>query len=319
MRVPDLLTKCVAFVMYLPKGKTDLQYAGTSFLVQVPLTEPGRALQYMVTAWHVIAEISRKSQDGFVYIRVNRENGEITQVKGRVADWRKHPADPFIDVAATPWQPHDFDESVQPPKATLAPMDLIPVGTNLFATSEVIATHKIGIGDDVFCIGLFSRFVGEAKNFPILRFGAVALMPDEPIPTKYFGNVEGFLIEVRSVGGLSGAPVFVYSTSPRLVGRDEIRREAVFYLLGLVHGHWETTEKKRSPRRQRSLRLKQGSDPHEEKLNVGIAVGIPAQKILEVIEHPDFLRMRREVEETGHASLTRRSVDGPDGKPKGSG
>jgi hypothetical protein len=103
--------------------------------------------------------------------------------------------------------------------STLTKVDLVPIGVELFATSEKIREHDIGIGDALFCTALFSRFVGTAKNLPIVRMGVIALMPDEPVPTKKFGNVEAFLIEIRSLGGLSGSPVFLYHVGPRLVGK----------------------------------------------------------------------------------------------------
>lgn len=293
MRVPDTLARCVAFVMYKPRGREELAYAGTCFLVQVPISTPGRAMQYMVTAWHIVAEIMQRTADGLVYVRANRLDGDITHVKSRVSDWHRHPSDTLVDIAATPWQPHDIDDSVQPPRATPAPMDLVPVGTDVFATPEKIASNKIGIGDEILCIGLFSRFVGTGKNLPILRAGVIALMPAEPVPTKYFGNIEAFLIEVRSVGGLSGSPIFLLSTSPRVVAKDEVKREGLFMLVGLVHGHWDTPDTLPST----------DAVVSEERLNVGIAVGIPASKILEVLDHPEFKRMREELERTGQARL----------------
>jgi hypothetical protein len=292
VRIPDILAKCVAFLMYKPKDSDELAYAGTCFLAQVPLKANGRATYYLVTAWHVIAEITRRSGDGIAYIRVNRENGEITHVKGALKNWRRHPTDTLVDVAACPWQPYDIDDTADPPKTTLAPMDLIPVGTDLFANAEQFKSNRIGIGDHVICIGLFSRFVGTDKNMPIVRFGQIALMPDEPVPTKYFGNMEAFLIEVRSVGGLSGSPIFLYSTTPRFIATNDVRREGLFLLLGLVHGHWDTPEAPTS-----------AAVPSSERLNVGIAVAIPAQKILEVLDHPDFIRMRAEIDATGKARL----------------
>ncbi len=37
--------------------------------------------------------------------------------------------------------------------------------------------------------------------------GNIAMMPDEPVRTS-IGMMESYLIEVRSIGGLSGAPRF---------------------------------------------------------------------------------------------------------------
>jgi hypothetical protein len=78
----------------------------------------------------------------------------------------------------------------------------------MFADTETIAHHDLGVGDEVFITGLFTKVTETTKNIPIVRTGTVAMMPGEEIP---FGNnlIEAYLIESRSIGGLSGSPVFV--------------------------------------------------------------------------------------------------------------
>lgn len=287
MRVPDLISKCVAFVMYKKRGAGNLSYAGTCFLVQYALSKPGKAMQYLVTARHVIAHIMEASEDGKVFIRANREDGEIVCVEGHCRDWWRHPVDSSIDVAVCPWQPQErYEDDVK-----LTKMDLIPIGLDLFAVNEKIQEHDIGIGDEVFCTGLFSKFVGNAKNLPIVRMGTIALMPDEPVPTKKFGDIEAFLIEIRSLGGLSGSPVFLYHMGPRLVGKS-VSNSGLFFLLGLVHGHWDAPDEKPG-----------ANSVAEERLNLGIAIVVSAQKIVEVLNHPDLIAMRSEVEQFGKARL----------------
>jgi hypothetical protein len=50
---------------------------------------------------------------------------------------------------------------------------------------------------------------GRQRNIPIVRIGNVASMPHEPVATKNRGAIEAYLVEARSVGGLSGSPVLV--------------------------------------------------------------------------------------------------------------
>ena len=45
-------------------------------------------------------------------------------------------------------------------------------------------------------------------NLPIVRLGAIAAMPGEYIKTDW-GCLRAYLIEARSIGGLSGSPVFI--------------------------------------------------------------------------------------------------------------
>ena len=85
----------------------------------------------------------------------------------------------------------------------------VPVG--MFADEKVIKQRHIGVGDEVFITGLFTKVQETTKNIPIVRTGTVAMIPGEKIP---FGDnlIEAYLVEARSIGGLSGSPVFVRET-----------------------------------------------------------------------------------------------------------
>lgn len=54
------------------------------------------------------------------------------------------------------------------------------------------------------------------------------MIPSELIHTDKLGDIEVYLIEARSIGGVSGSPVFV---------RESFPRAGKHYLLGLMHGH----------------------------------------------------------------------------------
>ena len=66
----------------------------------------------------------------------------------------------------------------------------------------------------------------------------------------------------------------------------------MFYLLGLLHGHWETPEE---PATSEIF----GS----EKLNLGIGVVVPAGKVLEVLDQPTLEAFREEVGRVGRAKI----------------
>lgn len=273
MRVPDIVQKCVGFLMYRGKRRDGPELAGTAFLVQYPIAVTGKALLYLVTAYHVIAHVIQHSVDGKVWLRANLKDGRIINIETHASDWYRHPTDTSVDVAVLPWQP-TLEQGWQ--------LDLVPIGTNdLFGTEENLRAADVGIGDDIFITGLFSRFIGNESNLPIIRMGSIALIPREPVSTK-FGDMEAVLVEVRSIGGLSGSPVFVYHFGPRIV-KPETR--GVFYLLGLVHGHWDMPTD-----------ASQDSAFDSERLNMGIAIVVPAQKIMEVINHPRLQEFRAVVE-----------------------
>jgi hypothetical protein len=88
---------------------------------------------------------------------------------------------------------------------------------------------------------MFVGRIGEQRNIPVLRIGTIAAMRDEPLRTQY-GYHEAFLVEARSIDGLSGSPVCVHLPVGRLLPRnmafmpDPNHRELGFYLAGMVLG-----------------------------------------------------------------------------------
>ena len=80
----------------------------------------------------------------------------------------------------------------------------------MVATDKVINDNAIGVGDEVFLTGLFANHIGQQRNLPIIRVGNIALMPEEPVQHPSLGPIDAYLIEARSIGGLSGSPVFVH-------------------------------------------------------------------------------------------------------------
>jgi hypothetical protein len=187
------------------------------------------------------------------------------------ADWQLFHVhnDDSVDVAVFPWAP---------------PTDVVDykfVSTKMFLTDEVIKEKSIGPGDEVFITGLFSRHSGNARNIPIVRMGNVAMMPDEPVPTS-IGPMDAHLIEARSIGGLSGSPVFVRET--RQFGLGNI------YLLGLMHGHWDI-----APKTINDMVVADEDRPGSS-VNMGIAIVVPARKILEVINSPELADLRANAE-----------------------
>jgi len=137
---------------------------------------------------------------------------------------------------------------------------------------------------------LFSKFHGKIKNIPIIRVGNIAMMPEEKIFVgNDLGEIEAYLVESRSIGGLSGSPVFVYLGNMRPkngtwnLGGDQ----KLFYLLGLMHGHWDIEEDKIDIVVE---------DKVKDELNTGIAVVVPASKILEVLDYQEFVEDRKKFE-----------------------
>jgi hypothetical protein len=156
--------------------------------------------------------------------------------------------------------------------------------------ADRIERYRIGLGDEVYVTGMFVSHLGEKKNLPIVRIGTIAAMPEEPLKTKY-GTHDAFLIEVRSIDGLSGSPVCVnlehrripYTMpAPPLPHPGEIRHLTFFVgmVLGynLVHNPLDQIE---------IVRTRQGKDIKEDAIvpmNTGIAVVLPVWQIIEAID-----------------------------------
>ena len=148
-----------------------------------------------------------------------------------------------------------------------------------FATEETLLENAIGIGEDLFVVGLFKMHAGDSKNIPIVRAGNIAAMPEEPIKTAEYGMMEAYLVESRFIGGLSGSPVFVYLGDSRIIGGTvRLGIGPRFVLLGLIHGHWNWP----------TSDIETDALFSEEKLNVGISIVVPAQRIIEVLELPQI-------------------------------
>jgi len=279
MRVPDEIHKCVVFVgVNVPSGnggEDTLSYGGTAFIVALRM-DPSTRFTYLVTAKHVADAIEGKD----FWVRANTKDGGSQIISGRGVHWWKHPTDAAADVAVFPWSPPDD-------------LDVERVMVPSVLTPEMMRDKNIGIGDEVFITGLFSFALGKDRNMPIVRTGNIAMIPEDKIETGY-GDADIYLVEVRSIGGISGSPVFVRQTvfldvhvksnpqekSP-LIGLGK------YYLLGLVHGHWDIHEKD----------MNAPSSPVAPKgagVNLGIANVVPAHKILETLNHPELVAMREQ-------------------------
>ena len=267
MLVPDEIRQCVLFLGFINTPSDDVQVfkpIGTAFIVSIPAENLEESWHvYLVTAKHVAVALEGKN----FWARVNIKNGEAKFIEGDGVKWWYHPTDGSVDVAVIPWAPPEQVEHKQIP-------------TSLFLSDEIIGEKSIGAGDLVFMTGLFTKLAGLSKNLPIVRMGNIAMMPDEKVPTRAFGDIEAYLIEARSIGGLSGSPAFVQETI--LGGGGKI------YLLGLVHGHWDIPLESENEMED----IEGGS-----AINMGIAIVIPAKIILAVINQPELIEKKREAEE----------------------
>ncbi len=276
MLVPDEVRKCVAFVC--ARFNDGLRPCGTAFLFATPIPETERMWVDVVTAKHILAGIRTHSMDGKVLLRFNLKSGGYTLVETDVAQWVLHPTG-SVDVGIVAL-------SIPPD------LDFRFLAESIAVTPDIIAKHRIGIGDDVFITGLFANHYGTEQNIPILRVGNIAAVPEEPVKTQ-LGAMEAYLVEARSIGGLSGSPVFVYldplrqGAGPKgslLVSSGDGPIGGAFFLLGLIHGHYDVPA---------VLDLERADGLRDKAINMGIAIVVPVTKIIETINQPERAALRK--------------------------
>jgi hypothetical protein len=262
MIIPDAVRKCVVFVGYR-NNDGEMLVKGTAFLVSRD-REGGGLRIYCVTAAHVLEGLAGRTAT--VSVRINLREGGSIWVDKPLNECRVHPDDHSIDIGLIPAPDlvgDDVDHMVFPLEQVLS--------------DEVIAEFGIGLGDEVFLTGLFSNHVGAERNIPIVRVGNIAARPEEHVQTER-GPMEAYLIEVRSIGGLSGSPVFA---SPGVVrqtadGRLRAFHDPPLFLMGLMHGHFPVME--------RTDESREGATVRREQINTGIGIVVPAARIIEVID-----------------------------------
>jgi hypothetical protein len=293
MQIPDEIRKCVAFLAC--KRNSGYKIGGTVFFVGCPFVDiEGSLVTYAVTAKHNIEEIKEHGNDGNVYCRLNSQQKGIQFAQIPIASWVFND-DERIDVAIAQMS-LDFK---------LWDHKCLPM--NMFLNREIILSENIGIGDDLFFPGLFTQRPGEMTNLPIIRIGNIAAMPEEPIDTKWGLLPSGYLVEARSIGGLSGSPVFWCSGSTRtLKNVTRMGREIKYYLLGLVHGHYNIKEEAWDFNDETST-----DNTETRSLNMGIAIVIPASDILDTLNNSD-LQKEREILRQGILAEKRLKLPVPD-------
>ncbi|MGA0033903.1 MAG: hypothetical protein ACO3IW_12230 [Burkholderiales bacterium] len=242
------------------------RFAGSVFFLgrdkkDSPKAEP----VYAVTAKHVLDAIQAKGLDR-VFFRINFKTGEAKWVSVPLSGWFSHQTDPSIDVAILKTGLSDE-------------LDHLVLPFSLCINEEKMIEHRVGLGDEVFVTGLFRHHHGSRKNIPIVRVGNLACMTEEKVSTRNFGEIDAYLIESRSIGGLSGSPVFLNLGTTRLIDNQvRLATGQIFFLFGLIHGHYDSDAS--SIDEVESVRTDGLS---VEYVNTGMAIVVPFHKIEETI------------------------------------
>lgn len=281
MRVGDGIDKLVVFIgRSTPTGQ--FMPHGTGFLVG--FNEDGMSFQSVVTARHVIDSIENTDE---ILLRINTRAGAVRTVPTDRKFWFSR--DDKIDLAFCPM------------RLSVEIFDILHVNTNVILNDETIAKYQIGLGEDVCICGMYLSRIGEARNLPIVRIGTLAAMPSEMVRTSY-GYHHVYLIEARSTGVLSGSPVFL-QTPPIKMINSKVQwswgvPDTIF--VGMVLGYNKLAF---PPELIEFLPpdMKDEDDRQDDEreravpLNTGVAIVLPAAYIIEAVNNPQIMAMRKAI------------------------
>jgi hypothetical protein len=284
VKLSDIALKCVAFLGIKKDGK--FQPRATAFFVQYE--EEQHRFDHLVTAEHVISGLRKNNHD--IWLRANLISGKAEDILlGDPGSFRFHPNNgcDATDVAVRPFSPKFNDDDT----GELIELDYASLslkGERSFLPSDEFTRESIGLGTEIAIVGLFRSHYGTNRNIPIVRVGNISTLRGEPIFTKYAGYIDGYLIEARSIAGLSGSPVFALPDSAIILAKGlsgKIGQGAA--LLGLMHGHFDVPNLNED--------VVADDDEPTHSVHTGIGVVIPVRKILETIEHPELVAMRKDI------------------------
>lgn len=277
-RIRDEILDCAIYLYPSAKSARDGENAGGSgFLVAVR----SEAIQdggyvYAVTNSHVIRE-GRSP-----VIRLNTVDGGVDISEKDEGDWVHHP---------------DGDDVAACSIGTSEQHKCHYIMRDEFITHDVVREHGIGPGDDTFLVGRLIGHDGRQRNLPSLRFGNIAMMPEEPIihPTRGIRQ-ECVIVESRSVGGSSGSPVFVHiqPMAPRPTQFSNVMNLQGYgpWLLGVNGGHLSLYE---------PLLEKDQETPVDNgwkvRSSTGMAWVVPAWRLAELLDSDELADERRRTDE----------------------
>jgi Trypsin-like peptidase domain len=274
-----------AFYLYPSEdaAKAGLKLGGSGFWVGVQsLVIPHFWWLYAVSNRHVV------HRNGASVIRANSVDGGVRIINAEPTDWIEHPNG--HDIAVLPVAPPDGDG-----------IELASILTGMFVEENDVKLHAVEVGNEVFMIGRFINHEGKARNTPSARFGNISMLPGEPIYVDATTPPqESFAVELRSMCGYSGSPVFVTAESPVRHFANSVRDRE--YLLGVHWGHivepW-TVETKIIKKAMATALTADEVEVNQVSANTGMNGVVPAWRLKELIDLPRFKKIRDADEQDG--------------------
>jgi hypothetical protein len=273
-RIPDqLLHSVVYFYPSAEAAQNGEPVGGTGFFVDLRSPVSGQAFRYVITNRHVVRK-------GGTFLRLNMITGGTDVLEIPPSSWVDHPDGDDISVAVI---------EATDPSWTITALEW----SDLAITQPRMDELNMGVGDEVFMLGRFIAHGGVEQNQPLARFGNIAMMPGDRVLDANWLRVEAFLVEMRSLAGFSGSPVFVYMGPGTYRGDG---RMMPFYsetigLMGIDTGHKCLT----SPVIDKTTR-EPVDDNWIVEHNTGISIVAPVWKIREVLDEDELASLRKEAD-----------------------
>lgn len=216
-RIADELLDCV-FYLYPSKDAAERGQSagGTGFFVgYTSAVAPNTFFLFAVSNKHVVADT------GASVVRLNTKDGGVEIFEFEPHEWFFTAKD---DLAIIPF------------RADLTRHRIKSVPMEMMVTPESMKAADVGPGDEVFMLGRFIKHDGKLTNTPSVRFGNLSMMT-APIDHPTLGSQESFAVEMRSMGGYSGSPVFIYPSPWNMNNGNVTLGGSRLFLLGVDWGH----------------------------------------------------------------------------------
>lgn len=273
----DVVRKSVVYVGTL--SNDHFNPLGTGFLTYFEVDK--EIFPVVVTARHVIAPV-QESQSNALGVRMNLQgNGGARFIQLPRAKWRDHP-NAESDLSFCNFKP---DASA---------FDYLLMTVEESTLSKAREAYPPTLGGEVIISGLYTSHYGAIKNIPVIRTGHIAALPEEPVASRA-GYTEGYLVETRSIGGLSGSPVYV--KRPDIVIEDEKVKffsGDMIYPLGILLGHHAVETREDEIPVPRVQGTKGAPLERIEERNTGFGVVVPIERLTEVFYSDENIALARE-------------------------
>ncbi len=198
--------KTVTAFVYLKNAKGEFVGNGTGFFVGIKSQKDTSLTHiYFITASHVLKSDSTKYLGEF-WIRLNTKDSSSFYF--------------FVPIYMNGTNKNTFthtDNSVDLTAVSVAPslqaFDYKFLDYTFLIDRSEYKNLPIKEGDEAFFTGLFTAYAGVKRSIPIVRFGRIALIPNEKI--EFLSKKrEMILVESSSYGGNSGSPVYFRVSLP---------------------------------------------------------------------------------------------------------